>query len=74
MNFQELGIRAPNLLTIRKLLSLNDPLENEISVLVQPMSYGHFGVYANRVLIAIYPNHTAANAYCLRLRKQLDQE
>jgi hypothetical protein len=37
---------------------------------VEPMAQGAFGVYANTVLVASYPNNATAHAYCLRLRKQ----
>jgi hypothetical protein len=70
VDLPELALSEASLLTIRKLLGFDDPLDNEISVRVQPMSYGRFGVYANWVLIAICPDHAAAYAYCLRLRNE----
>jgi hypothetical protein len=70
MNIQELGIREANLMTIKKLLGFCDPLDTAIALRVQPMAHGAFGVYANTVLVASYPSNAAADAYCLRLRKQ----
>jgi hypothetical protein len=70
MNIQLLGIREANLMTIRQLLGFNGPQDDAIALRVQPMAHGAFGVYANTVLVASYPSNAAANAYCLRLRKQ----
>jgi hypothetical protein len=70
MRIQELGIREANLMTIRKLLGFCDSLDTAIVLAVEPMAQGAFGVYANTVLVASYPNNAAAHAYCLRLRKQ----
>jgi hypothetical protein len=70
MNIQELGIREANLMTIRKLLGFHGPLATAIALSVQPMAHGAFGVYANTVLVASIPSNSAADRYCLRLRKQ----
>ena len=58
---------------IRKLLGLDDPLDNEITLRVLPIIHGGFGVYANTVLIAIHTDQAAAYAHCQRLRNQQAQ-
>jgi len=55
---------------IRKLLGLDDPLDGEFSLRVQPIVHGGFGVYANAVLIAIYTDRAAADAHCQQLLGQ----
>jgi hypothetical protein len=55
---------------IRHLLGLDDPLDREIALRVQPISHGGFGVYANMVLIAIYSNKADADVHCQRLLNQ----
>lgn len=55
---------------IRKLLGLDDPLEDKYSLRVQPIVHGGFGVYANAVLLAIHMDRAAADAHCQQLRGQ----
>jgi len=54
---------------IQKLLDLFRS-EEEISIYVLPVVHGGFGVYANKMLIAIHTDQTVAEAHCLRLRNQ----
>jgi hypothetical protein len=55
---------------IRKLLGLDDPLDNEIAVQVQLISQGRYGVFIGTVLIEIHADQAAADAHCKQLRKQ----
>jgi hypothetical protein len=43
---------------------------DDICLLVQPITFGGFGVYADTVLIAIHTDEASADAHCLRLRNQ----
>ena len=54
---------------IQKLLDLFRS-EEEISIYVLPVVHGGFGVYANKMLIAIHTDQNAAETHCLRLRNQ----
>jgi hypothetical protein len=56
----------------RKLFSWDKPTD-DISLRVQPIIHGGFGVYANSVLIAIHSDQATANAHCQRLRNQQAQ-
>ena len=55
---------------IRKLLGLDDPLDDGVDLCVRPTVDGRYGVYANSVLIAIHTDHSTADAHCQRLRNQ----
>jgi hypothetical protein len=43
---------------------------DDFCLLVQPITCGGFGVYADTVLIAIHTDEASADAHCLRLRNQ----
>ncbi len=53
--------------TIKKLLDLFRSKE-EISIYVLPVIRDSFGVYANKMLLAIYTDQATADAHCQRLR------
>ncbi len=55
--------------TIRRLLGFGEPAD-DISLRVLPIIHGGFGVYANKVLIAIHNDRASADAHCQRLRNQ----
>ena len=55
---------------VRKLLGFDDPLDDLISLHVQPIAGARHGVFANAVLIAIHPDQATADAHCQRLRSQ----
>jgi hypothetical protein len=59
--------------SIKKLLGLDDPADDDISLRVVPIVHGGFGVYANAVLIAIHDDQGDADAHCQRLRNQQAQ-
>jgi len=44
--------------------------EAEVSIYVLPVIQGGFGVYANKLLIAIHTDQDSAEAHCQRLRNQ----
>jgi hypothetical protein len=54
---------------LKKLLDLFRS-EEEISMYVLPVIHGGFGVYANKLLLAIHTDQASAEAHCLRLRNQ----
>jgi hypothetical protein len=56
--------------SIRTPFGFDDLLDNEISLCVQPLSHGGFGVYANAHLIAIHPDEGAADAHLQWMRIQ----
>jgi hypothetical protein len=56
--------------SIAKLLGIDDPLDNDILLIVQPVVYGRFGVFANSVLISIHETQGDADAHLQRLRDQ----
>jgi hypothetical protein len=58
-----------NMPTLKKLLDLFRS-EEETSIYVLPVIHGGFGVYANKVLLAIHTDQSSAEAHCLRLRSQ----
>jgi hypothetical protein len=51
-------------------LGIGDPLDNDILLIVQPVVYGRFGVFANSVLISIHETQGDADAHLKRLRDQ----
>jgi len=55
-------------------MSVYRPYDGRITLCVQLLGDGTFGVYANAVLIAIHPDEAAADAHCKRLRNQQAQE
>jgi hypothetical protein len=55
---------------IKKLLGFGEPEDDDISLRVQPIIHGGFGVFANAVLIAIHTDKADADAHCQRLRNQ----
>ncbi len=55
--------------TLKKLLYLFRSKE-ETSMYVLPVIHGGFGVYANKLLLAIHTDQSSAEAHCLRLRNQ----
>jgi hypothetical protein len=59
---------------IRKLLGLDDPLDNEIAFQIQLISQGRYGVFIGTVLIAIHTDRATADEHCQRLRDQQAQE
>jgi hypothetical protein len=58
-----------SMLKIKRLLGFDEPAD-DISLRVLPIIHGGFGVYANRVLIAIHNDKASADAHCQRLRNQ----
>ena len=55
--------------SLKKLLDLfrsND----DISLYVLPVIHGGFGVFANKMLLAIHTDQSSAESHCLRLRNQ----
>jgi hypothetical protein len=58
------------MLIIKSLLGLVDPAKDDIFLRVLPIVHGGFGVYANKVLIAIHADQATADAHCQRLRRQ----
>ena len=59
---------------IRKLLGLDDTRKEEVSLHVQPISDGGYGVCANKVVIAIHHYKADADAHCQRLKDQQAQD
>jgi hypothetical protein len=59
---------------IRKLLGLDDPIDNDIAFQVQLISKGRYGVFIGMVLISIHSTQGDADAHCQRLRDQQAQE
>jgi len=55
--------------TIKKLLDMCRA-EEDVAMHVLPVTHGGFGVYANKLLLAIHTDLVAAEAHCLRLRNQ----
>jgi hypothetical protein len=55
--------------TLKKLLDMFRS-EADISLYVLPVIHGGYGVYANKVLLAIHTDQDSAEAHCLRLRNQ----
>jgi hypothetical protein len=51
-------------------MSVYRPLDGRITLCVQPLGGGGFGVYANAVLIAVHDDQGKADAHCQRLLNQ----
>jgi hypothetical protein len=58
------------MLSIAESSSIYHPLDGEITLCVQEIAAGCYGVFANAVLIAIHHDQGSADAHCLRLRNQ----
>jgi hypothetical protein len=58
----------------KQLFTLGNPEKNEIQLSVEPVVYGCYGVYADRVLVTIYADRFAADAHCQRVLKQQAEE
>ena len=58
--------------TLKKLFDLFRSQE-EVSIYVLPVFQGGFGVYANKLLLAIHADQSSAEAHCMRLRNQQAQ-
>ena len=59
--------------TLKKLLDLFRSNEGT-SIYALPVIHGGFGVYANKVLLAIHTSQALAEAHCMRLRNQQESD
>jgi hypothetical protein len=63
-------MRDKNLLSNAESMSVYRPFDGRITLCVQPLGDGAYGVYANAVLIAVHDDQGKADAHCQRLRVQ----
>jgi hypothetical protein len=56
--------------TIANSISNYQSADCHISLSVQPIAYGHYGVYASAVLIASHLDQASADAHCQRIRNE----
>jgi hypothetical protein len=63
-------MRDKNLLSNAESMSVYRPFDGRITLCVQPLGDGAYGVYANAVLIAVHDDQGKADAHCQRLLNQ----
>jgi hypothetical protein len=58
----------------KRLLTLGIPTPDEVSLCVEPLAGGRYGVFTGAVLVAIHQDQGSANALCKRLLRQQADE
>jgi hypothetical protein len=73
MRLSKSGMRDDSLMSNAEAMSIYHPFDGRITLCVQPLGDGAYGIYANAVIIAIHTEQANADAHCKRLRNQQSQ-
>jgi hypothetical protein len=73
MRLSKSGTRDDSLLSNAEAMSVYHPFDGRITLCVQPLCDGAYGLYANAVIIAIHKEQANADGHCKRLRNQPSQ-